>query len=119
VPAPATPLAEPAWFTPRRTAGATALATSVVLGFVSLGFGLSAKGAEDRLREARGGANEDLVIQLQSDAQSRARLSNLFLGVAAAAAATGIVLVVWPSGANRPAARVVPTGNGAALALEY
>jgi hypothetical protein len=102
-----------------RVAGVSTLAGGALLGFLSLGFGLSAKQAEEDFQAAKRNGPFDLAYQYQQDAQSRAQWANIFLAIGGAALATGAVLVLWPRGDDRPTARVVPAGLGATLAMEF
>jgi tetratricopeptide (TPR) repeat protein len=120
-PPPLAPLPAPDrdWFTARRVGGIAALSSAAVLGFLSLGFGLSAKNAEDEFATARQGGSYNIALQLQREAESRAKWSNVFLVLGGAAAAAGIVLVAWPTAKKAPVATVTPMGAGVALRVDY
>lgn len=107
------------WFTTRRVVGVFTLSGGVVLGFLGLGYGLAAKGAEDEFRNARAQGSFEQVLQLARDAQDRARYSNVFLAVGGCLAAAGLVVTLWPGGQDRPSARLVPAPGGALLAMEF
>jgi hypothetical protein len=111
------------WYTKRRTWGWISLGlagASTILGVV---FGRSAVDAQDQVREESrlGLLDTDRYRSLSADISSNARLSNIFFGVAGAAAITGVVLVLWGD-KDAPSARgvrLVPTFAGAALSGRF
>lgn len=117
---PLAPESGDAWFTKRRIAGLVTTSAGVLSAFLGLGFGLAAKGAENDFRRAvTEGTNFSEVLRLQSDAQSRARTSNILLTVGAGVFAAGLVFTLWPAKSERPAAKLAATPSGAVLALEF
>jgi hypothetical protein len=118
VPAPAK---DEGWLTRRRIAGVSTLGGAFLAGMGSLALGIS--GNNGQAEFARLGCAQKFgdprCMHLQDDANRRAMWANVLLGVSAAAAATGLTLIVWPSSKGQTSASIVPTGTGAALTIQY
>ena len=99
--------------------GAAGLLTATVLGV------LARSAASDiTTRQRSGGLDTPTYLELQSTADSRARWSTILFATGGAAAATGVVLLLLSSreraaAATGPTVRVLPTLQGAALAVTF
>jgi hypothetical protein len=114
------PRGETSWWSARRKAAVGSFITAGLAGGALLYFGITKGNDESSALTAKAANNYDLAGKYKSDAQSHALAANLSLGIGAAAAITGVVLILWPqSSKGERSVTIVPTGMGAALAVRY
>lgn len=115
------PRATAPWWTARRKVGAGFLGAAIAFGGASLGFGLSARSAEAdfHTNKALSGADSQAAKASRSAAEDRALAANVFLGIGAAAAVTGTLMLLWPGNEKPRSVRLTPSGLGLALSVAY
>jgi tetratricopeptide (TPR) repeat protein len=116
----------PPWYKRPRLWSAVAAGVSAAALVTALLVGRSATANEDEIRrgERAGTLDQDRYDLLARSAKDNARIANVFLGVAGAAAVTGAVLFVLgregsPAGAVRAGVRFLPSLTGASLEVRY
>lgn len=107
------------WFTKRRIAGLLTLAAGTATAFLGMGFGLSARGAQDEFENARQTGPFERVLAAQNAANDRSKYANILLSVGGGLVAAGLVITLWPASKERPSAKLAPTPGGVTLALEF
>jgi hypothetical protein len=109
------------WST-RRVAGATLAAAGVAAIGIGLGLALGAKGVyDDTALACSGGCVDDASFSRRQDARERAGVATWLVAVGGTAAATGLVVTLWPSAksATKTGATftITPTGANARVAF--